>query len=439
MGSFLSGLVLGSCVVLLPAVTVAQQSASAYVDLNAGVTVDKLVDSALSRNFDLLAARQRTLEAQGLLLQSGFRPNPTLEVSFANGAPLGSPGESEYSFGYSHTFELGGKRERRVTAGRLGVDLAGLLIADRERQLKAGVKARFGETLAAVRNLESAERLLELNQQSRRIAVARTKAGEGAPLEQALIQVEVNRMQSDRLLFANQVDRALLELKTLTGMRMDEPLRLSGDLAAPVVTVRLADALTRALAQRPDLQAARLEEDLGEAEVQLAKTEAVPNLVASGQYSRVSSKFDQFGLAGAGGPVVPLRDTDNLLTAGVSITLPTRNRNQGNIQAALARRQAARLRAQFLEQVVRQEVENAYSRYEAARAALKLFDTGVVQQSEENVRVLRAAYDLGEIRLLDVINEQRRLVDTQKTYSEILRESYLAVVDLERAVGASLF
>jgi cobalt-zinc-cadmium efflux system outer membrane protein len=430
---------LGSCAALLAAVMAAQQQPSTYVNADSGVPVDKLVDLALARNADLQAARQRTLEAQGLLLQSGFRPNPTLEVSIANGALLRSPGEREYTLGYAHVFELGGKRDRRVEASRLGADLARLSIADRERQLKADVKTQFGEALAAVRNLESAERLLELNQQSLRIAAARTKEGEGAPLEQALIRVEVNRMLSDRLLFANQVERALLGLRTLTGMRLDEPLQLSGGLAAQGVTIQLAQALDRALGQRPDLKAAKLEENLGDAEVQLAKTEAVPNLVASGRYSRVSARFDQFGLAGAGGPVVPLRDSDNLLTAAVSITLPTRNRNQGNIQAAVARRQAARLRAEFLQQVVRREVEAAYSRYETTRGALQLFDKGVVQQSEENVRVLRAAYDLGEIRLLDVINEQRRLVDTQKTYSEILKESYLALVDLERAVGAPLF
>ncbi|MEN6537231.1 MAG: TolC family protein [Bryobacteraceae bacterium] len=439
MRSFVSELVLCSCAVLLPATMRAQQPPIPYVDSVTGTPVEKLVDLALSRNADLMAARQRTAEAQGLLLQSELRPNPTLEASVANGAVLKSPGEREYTLGYSHTFELGGKRERRVAVGRLGVDLVQLLIADRERQLKADVKTRFGEALAAVRNLESARRTLDLNQQSLRIAAARTKQGESASLEQALIQVEVNRMRADCLLFANQVERTLLELKTLTGMRPDEQLQLSGNLAGPANGAQLADVLTRALASRPDLQAARLEENMGEAEVQLAKTEVVPNLVATGRYSRSSSRFDQFGLIGANGPLAPLRDTDNVLAAGVSITLPVRNRNQGNIQAAVARQQAARLRVRALEQSVCGEVEAAHSRYETARQALTLFNDGVVKQSEDNVRVLMSAYNQGELPLLNVINEQRRLVDTQKAYSELLRESYLAAVDLERAVGTPLF
>jgi cobalt-zinc-cadmium efflux system outer membrane protein len=246
-------------------------------------------------------------------------------------------------------------------------------------------------------------------------------------------------LRSDRLLFSNQVERALLELKTLAGMKPGEPLRLSGALVVPAAGLTLAEALKRALAGRPDLLAARLEVNLADAEVALAQAGAAPDLVATGRYSRSWTRFDAYGLSAPGGAAVPLRDADNVLTAGVSITLPVRNRNQGNIQAAVARRQAARYRAGYLEQSIAHELEAAYGRYETARQAARLFEDGVVRQSEENLRVLRAAYDLGERQVLEVITEQRRLVDTQKTYSEILRESYLALVDLERATASPLF
>ncbi|MBN9657539.1 MAG: TolC family protein, partial [Acidobacteria bacterium] len=178
---------------------------------------------------------------------------------------------------------------------------------------------------------------------------------------------------------------------------------------------------------------------LTDAETRLAKSESVPNVVASSRYSRVNSRFDQYGLSASAGSPVPIRDTDNLLAGGVSINLPLRNRNQGNIQAAVARHQNASLRRQYLERVIRQEIQVAIARYETATKALAVFDEGVLQQSRENVRILRAAYDLGEIRLIDVINEQRRLVDTQRAYTDLLREAFVAAVDLERATGAPIF
>jgi outer membrane protein, heavy metal efflux system len=415
-------------------------AASQYVVESGGETVSGLVDAALARNGDLLAARQRIAETQGLLVQSRLRVNPSIDASITSGRLLNSPGEREFAIGYSHVFELGGKRDRRAEAAGLVVELATLEVADRERLLKAEVKTRFAEALAAARNLASAEQLFELNQQSYSIARTRTREGEGTPLEEGLLRVEVNRIASDRLVFANQIERAVLELKVLAGRKLDESLRLAGALAVPEVRLTVEEAIGRALTTRPDYKAARLEENLAGAEVRVARSEAVPNLVASTRYSRAVSRFDQYGYPGAtGGPLVPIRDADNLVTGGVSINLPLRNRNQGTIQAATARGHGAAFKRQYLERVIRQEVAAAFARYRTAGEALGVFSQGVVEQSRDNVRILRAAYDLGEIRLFDVINEQRRMVETQRAHTDLLREAFLAAVDLERATGSALF
>ncbi|MBN9656543.1 MAG: TolC family protein [Acidobacteria bacterium] len=419
--------------------TTRSQAVTQYVSETTGKTIDQLVESALKNNGDLRSTRQRIAEAQGLLTQSRLRINPTLDASFGNGRVVNSPGERAFGIGYAHTFELGGKRDRRVAVADLGVQLTSFSTADRERLLKAAVKMRFIEALAAARNLESAEQMFELNSQSYQIAQARTRQGEGTPLEEGLLRVEVSRIASDRLLFANQIERAVLELKTLAGLRANDTLKIAGSLSAPKISLSQKQAVSRALEERSDLKAVRIEELLGGAETQQARSEAIPNLVVSTRYSRTGSTSNQYGLSAPGGTAVPIRNSDNLLTTGVSINLPTRNRNQGNIQAAVARQQSASLRRTYLDSVVRQEVQAALTRYETAAKALGIFDEGVLQQSRENVRILRAAYDLGEIRLIDVINEQRRLVDTQRAYTDLLRESFLAAIELERAIGAPLF
>ncbi len=399
-------------------------------------SLEQLVEHALKHNPDLLVARQRLAEAQGLLRQAGLRPNPAIDVSIANGDVLASHGERQYELGYSHILELGGKRARRVDAAQIQATLAGWEMANRERLLRADVKSHYIEVLAAIRNLGNAQRLLELNRKSYELAQARTREGEGAPLEQGLLQVEVNRIDSDRLLFESQVERAILELKLLAGMDQEGTLNTTEPLMPPSVAVGLERVLQQALAQRPDIQAARVEERLTDAELTLARTQASPDLVVTGRYAHVQSRFDQYGFAQPGGPVAPLRDKDNVLTAGISISLPVRNRNQGTIEAAVARNHAARLRREALERSVRQEVLAASNRYEAARRALGVLDRGVVQQSQENLRIVRGAYELGELRLLDVINEQRRLLETQRSYTDLLRDTNIAIVELERAVGA---
>lgn len=405
-----------------------------YIDQTRGTGIDQLVEMALNRNAELLATRQRIAEAQGLLRQSAFRTNPAIEASYGNGAPLGSPGQQEFSVGYSHIFELGGKRTRRIEVSELGVKLAELEVADRERQIRADVQSRYAEALAAIRNFEIIDRQLSLNRETFQVTQARVQQGEAPALDQGLSQVEVGRLESDRALAENQVARDLLAIKPLVGIALDQPLTLQGDLRRPPASLTLNDALSKALASRPDLAAVRMEESLRDAETRAAKAEAVPNLVGSARYTRTDLRFDQLGLNGAGA-AVPLRDTDNMLTAGVSITLPLRNRNQGNIQAAEARTRSAQLRRQYLEQVVRQEVTAAFTRFEAAKHALDILDKNVLGRAQENVQIIRAAYNAGELRLFDVLNEQRRLTDTQRAYTEVLREYFVSVVELERAIG----
>jgi cobalt-zinc-cadmium efflux system outer membrane protein len=417
---------------------VAAPAASRYFDQAQGTGVDQLVEMAIRQNAELLATRQRVTEAQGLLRQSGFKPNPSIDISYGDGAPVGSgPNLREMSLGYSHIFELGGKRQRRIEVSEWGVKLAGLEIADRERLIRAEVKSKYGEALAAIRNLQFTEELLGVNRETLQVTEARVQQGEAPRVDQGLLQVDVGRLQSDRTLVENQVLRNILAIKPLVGARLDQDLALKGDLVSWRTTITLDAALAKASESRPDLAAFRMEQSLRNSEVKAAKAEAVPNVVGSVRFTRSNDLFDQFGTSKAGA-IVPIRDLDKTLTAGVSITLPVRNRNQGNVQAAEARTASARLKSQYQEQVVAQEVTSAYRRFEAARQARSIFEDSVLSQSQNNVRIIRAAYTAGELRLFDVLNEQRRLVDTQRAYTEVLREYFLSVVELERAVGAEL-
>lgn len=426
---------------LLPVCGFGQPSSlrsSSYLDQARGTGIDQLVTQALSQNAELLATRQRVAEAQGLLRQSSFRTNPSIDVSYGDGAPVGSGANlREMSLGYSHVFELGGKRQRRIEVSEWGLKLAELEIADRERQIRADLKSRYGEALAAIRNLQFTEQLIDLNRETLQVTQARVQEGEAPAVDQGLLQVDVGRLESDRTLVENQVLRNVLAIKPLVGMQLDQPLPLQGDLRNWRTDLTLAEALAKGAASRPDLAATRIGQSLRDSEVRSAKAEAVPNLVGSVRFTRSNDLFDQYGTNRAGA-VTPIRDLDKMLTVGVSITLPSRNRNQGNIQAAEARTATAKYQSQYLEQVVAQEITSAYRRFEAAQRARSIFEGTVLDRSQDNVRIIRAAYSAGELRLFDVLNEQRRLVDTQRAYTDVLKEYFLSVVELERAIGVPL-
>ncbi|MBI4482230.1 MAG: TolC family protein [Acidobacteria bacterium] len=397
-----------------------------------------LVRLAMERNRDFLAAKQRLVEAQGLLRQAGVRPFPTVEFEGSTGRALGTAGEEEFAAGYFQPIETFGKREKRIRVAQVSLDLAQSEIADRIRQLTFDVKTRYADAVAEQEKLEAIERLLDANRDYYRLMEARVEAGDAAPLELALLLADLSRSEAQQVVFAARSQRALVELKKSIGLSASEPLVIARDFVWPSADLPLARLQSLALEKRPDLHAARLLEERESAEVSLARAEARPDLTVSVRFSRRNSRFEELFGSNLTGMPTPLRDRDHLLTFGASLPLFSAKRNQGNIEATLSRLGAARLRREHSQNAIPQEVEAAFGRWVASRRAAEILSSGVVERSEKNLEVIRQAYQLGQLRFLDVLNEHRRLVEIRLAYIDALAEQFKAFTELEQAVGGSI-
>ncbi|HKO59808.1 MAG TPA: TolC family protein [Pyrinomonadaceae bacterium] len=405
---------------------------AAYFDPLQGASSNDIVRRALIANGELAAARIEIDRARARVRQAGLRPNPTLDFEQTTGHFTGSSDERETIVGIAVPIELGGKRRRRIELAQAELEAVEAEVADRERRLAAEVRGVYAEALAALRELETTENLNRIDLQTTRFVQARVNEGETAPLELNLLRTEVDRLRSRRALVEGKLTVALVRLKSLARIPANEPLSLREDLAAPLrpaLPQSVDAAIDIALRSRPDLRLARLNEEVAQAGLSLARAAGAPELTAFSRYTLSRSSFDDT-------PIGTLRDRDKLLTFGVSVGIPIFNRNQGSKAEATAAISQARMRREFFEQVVRSEVQSAYARYEAARSAALTFEQGVIARSNENIRVIRAAYELGQFQITDLLSEQRRLQDSLREYTEILAEQYRALADLQAALGA---
>ena len=402
-----------------------------------GATAADLVQRALERNRDFMAAKARVAEAQALLRQAGLRPNPTIEVEGATGKILGSSGEREYSAAYFHPIETGGKRIKRVQVAEKSIALAEAEVEERKRQLTYDIKTRFIQAVAEDLKLATINRLLPINRENYQLTAMRVDLGDAAPLEQQLFLTDVNRAEAQQMILSSRAEAAVLDLKGVVGLGRSDSLKIVPDFGFDNRERALELLQQFALENRPDLRILTILEEQALLEADLAKAEGKPDLTASARYTRSISRFDQFGLTD-GGAVVPLRDADNVLTFGLSIPLFTRQRTGGAVDGALSRANQARLQREHLQQAITQEVAAAYRRWSGTRRALEILQSGVVQQSEKNLTVIREAYRLGQLRVMDVLNEQRRLVETELAYVDAQGEGAQAFAELERAVGGNL-
>jgi outer membrane protein, heavy metal efflux system len=400
-------------------------------------TLNELLEMAARENRDLRAVRERAEEARGALRQAAVRPPPTLDVGGGSGRPLGSPGENQFSVGIAQTVETGGKRSRRVEIARRQLELAEAEYGERIRQLRFDVANRYADLVAETERLEALDRLIEINRRALELTRARVERGDAAALDANLLAVELSRVEAQRASTAGRQGAARGDLARLAGVEEPDLAGLTAFVPPQFARITRDELRARALRVRPDLQALRRLEQQTEAATGLARAEGRPNVTVSAGYSRSSSRFDSFGFDDTGARV-PLRDRADTLSMGVSIPLLGGGRNRGNVEASVARERGARFRREYLERSIPLEVAAAWCRWENARKAVDALDGEALAQAEKNVEVIRDAYRLGNLRLIDVLNEQRRLLDTQLAAIEARGDARRSYSELERAVGESL-
>ena len=404
----------------------------------ASITLEELVQSGLAKNRDLLALRQRVAQAKGLMRQAGVRPAPTVEAEGVSGRPLGSAGETQFSAAFVQPVETFGKRKDRVRVADLGVALAETEVDQRSAQLAYEIETSYLSVVYERERIAVLDRVLANIRDSQKLTEARVREGDVAPLEAQLLSVEFSRTDAQRANATGQLAAAELELRRLAGLRPTDPLPTIGPPLGGKAALSPEQLISRALEKRADVRVARLLEQQGEAETPLAKSQARPDVTLSARYVHNDSRLeDQYGYTSAG-VLTPLREQYNTLSIGVSVPLTRQRRSQGAIEAAASGAAAARLRREYLEASIPFEVQSAYERWTAAMRSRDMLRDGVVGQSNKNLAVFREAYQLGQLRLLDVLNEQRRLTDTEMTYLDARVQVARALADLERVTGGLL-
>lgn len=407
-----------------------------YIDSNSGKKVDELVTLALTNNAELTAMRQEAQAGEALLRQARLRPNPSLEITGAR--QLGGTDNNVMVQG-GVPLELGGRRTARIRIAERELEIRKLAALERERQVAAEVRSKFGEALAAILKLKFTEEMLSIAKENFDLVAAKVAEGRTQPLEQNMESVELNRIRVMRETAEGAVELRMFELRNLVGMSPEAPLKLRGDftdlLARPVPPQEIATQV--ALQTRPDIVGARAVERLSAARIEQAKAEGRIDADVMLGYQRMRSGFPLLGIEESTGALLSIESKFHFFTFGVRLNLPVRNRNQGMIAAAQLEAAAARSRREFGELTVRREIASAYARYNRALRAMEIYRVGVRDQAAANLSVVRQTYELGSKTLLDYIAEQRRFIDTESGYIDAQLEAYLALIDILRATYAA--
>ena len=378
------------------------------------LTYEQALDRARRRAPLILAAQDRIDEARGRLLGAKvlLRENPLLELSagprYREGSDL-----VDAEIGISQSFELGGRRRSRISAAQADVDREAASSQNTARQLLRDVASAFWQAAAAgeqVRLARNADKVAnELSESMRK----RYEAGDITILDFNVARTAAARTRVQlREAEAGQV-RALGELRIFLGMDEATPLAVEANLAESGHYD--LDQLTAEAVKRPDLAATAAELRQAEAEIQLGRGSAWPDVGLGFRYGR--------------------DEGSTIARGGLTFTLPVFSRGQelratGESRATRLRREleAGRL-------AVMNEVKTAFEiQTRRAEAAEELRQNGV-QVLDENETLALRSFEEGEINLLDLLLIRRDAFETRLLYLGQLLEAKLAAADLEARAG----
>jgi cobalt-zinc-cadmium efflux system outer membrane protein len=408
--------------------------AGRFVDPANGLSLEQAITRAIEQEPSLRAARSQVEVAQGTKIQASLRPNPS--VSFERREEPGGT-DNLTTVGIEWPLDLF-RRDGRIAVADRELAIAQLGVADRERVLAADVRARYGDVLATIRDLALFDEIVAATQNQFELLRSRVEQGASPALERDLLDVELRRVQAERLLQTARTETAVFELKRVLGMKADTTLTVRDTFEAFVqreaaVALPVRDMSTT-VERRTDVREAAARIDTAVAKIDRARSEGRFDVSLFGNYMHMDAGFPQRGFAPDGG-LERVRGQFNYWSAGAMFTIPVLNRNQGDAAVARAERTGAAAAYDAARLAAEAELASARARDERAREAVKIYGAGAQALARQNLAVIGQSYELGRVTVFEVLAERRRYLDVERAYTEALRAAYEARTALNRARG----
>jgi cobalt-zinc-cadmium efflux system outer membrane protein len=387
------------------------------------LSLQEATSKALATRARLRAEAERVSVAQGLEKQSRLIANPTFQFENQNLRPGMdySVDVDTYAF-LTQPLDILGKRKQRIAVASQGVISTQAQYELIRRQIVESVARAYW----AARGAQEIRDVLKATVENFQSVVDYHSAqfSVGAIPEQDLLRIrlESERLKIDANLAVIEATKTRVQLQKEMGQTDFPELVLTEPLDSNKSPISLLD-IKQVLGQRVEMRVANAALEDAEAKAKFEDVSARPDLSILYGYKRTELANTSNGT--------------NTALAGIQITLPVTDRNQGNRAAA-----SAEVRRQ--QQLLAETQADVSADYYAALQEYQLRRKEVVdtlQPLQEHAaaisEIAQAAYAQGGTDLLRLLDAKRVQLDAQLAYVRGMIEYQQTVVTLLTAEGVA--
>jgi outer membrane protein len=283
------------------------------------------------------------------------------------------------------------------------------------------VKQAYYNLLQAEKNRDVAVDTVKLTQDQLNQARGFFEAGVKSKYDVTSAEVNLSNARLALIRAENAVSVARVTLKNVMGAPDLPDFQIQDTLAFHRNEISFDDAVQRAYANRPDLQALETRKEASQESVSLAKAGYYPTLSGIASYGRIDDVF------------IPEKSG---WSAGVTLNIPlfTGFLTSNQVKEARENLNIEKANEETLRQSILLDVQQSYLNLRALDNGVSVAELSV-RQAQENYDIVNGRYNAGVGSPLDVTNALVGLANAKTNYIAALANYKTAEAALQKAMG----
>ena len=327
----------------------------------------------------------------------------------------------------------GGRLVNQVKAAELLQKAADHRLARSREEIIFNVSSVFSNILAQKRVVESLEFSRQTIEEHLNRVGALVTAQKAAKVDQIRTEVRLADIKQRVVREKNVMSVQHRILANFLGLKNSaESPSIRGDLVLEqkVAVPNIEKLLAKAWTKRDDYLAARSALEAQARSVDAASAGHWPTLSLQGAYGERQAKGSPSGYGS---------ESDNVGRFGIVLDFPLfeGGRVKARISDQRAKLASAQERFRKLGLQIRLDVETALLNVNSSQERIEVIKKAI-EQALESLRIERLKYDSGKGAIVDVLDAQSALLDSQTNYDRALADYNIALAQLRLAIGGEL-